>query len=387
LCDVSTSIPARGTRFGVGLSWDADGTVVDVDLQAVVIDERGRCVDAVFYNNLKAQRGALTHSGDEDDGDKSGLDEAIWATLARIPAKIQLIVFVVAAHHGGSLGDVSEGWVHLLRDNPTQEVCKMAFEKSTEEVDVIGALERRGNGWVFQPLACPAGDGHHFMDILEPTIGTYVRHKLGDLDRSHQLKAAFDMKKAGVVDFPELDTIRVALGWADCGIDLDVTAVLFTAAHECKDACFYGNLETSGLKHHGDNLTGAGDGDDEQIDVNLKDMPEDIIQVIFMICIYTRNQTFEAVDGAYCRVLAEGEELCKFSVDGTPDDEEDPEGEIDVEPDKEGLIIARITREAGRWSFQACSTPIDGRTYQEAMPQLLTLARLSPKAYAKIHSN
>mmetsp|Transcript_8253 Transcript_8253/g.11568 ORF Transcript_8253/g.11568 Transcript_8253/m.11568 type:complete len:88 (+) Transcript_8253:19-282(+) len=62
----------------IGISWDnLSGRNVDLDLQGVIVDDKGHIVDAVYHNNLAALNGAVAHSGDDEDGAQEGFDEFI----------------------------------------------------------------------------------------------------------------------------------------------------------------------------------------------------------------------------------------------------------------------------------------------------------------------
>lgn len=169
---------AADAKVGFGLSYDVGGTQ-DVDIQAVAFDKAGKCAGAVYYNQVKALGKGMTHTGDEE-GKKKGLDELIWVHLQHLKDEIKLIVFVVAAHHGGNLKDAKNGKVSLFNGN--QDVCvgENTLEASTEEVDILGYLVRNdapaeGNAWTFQEVEFKAANGQHFMDIMEPGIGDVVR--------------------------------------------------------------------------------------------------------------------------------------------------------------------------------------------------------------------
>src|SRR5699024_5496013 len=95
---------------------------------------------------------------------------------------------------------------------------------------------------------------------------------------------------------PILKNILVGLGWDvnafDSGIDFDLDAAVFMLREngKCpteKEFIFYGNLShTSGaVNHMGDNLTGEGDGDDEQIKIDLSKIPENIEKIAFTVTI------------------------------------------------------------------------------------------------------
>ena len=124
---------------------------------------------------------------------------------------------------------------------------------------------------------------------------------------------------------PGLTKVVVGLGWDvnqfDTGGDFDLDAAAFLLGDSGKaasssDFVFYGNLKHSsgGVEHLGDNLTGAGDGDDEQIKVDLAKLPPSVTHVAFTATIYdaeTRRQNFGMVSNAFIRIYNEdtGEEL------------------------------------------------------------------------------
>lgn len=111
---------------------------------------------------------------------------------------------------------------------------------------------------------------------------------------------------------PGLTKVVVGLGWDvnqfDTGgsFDLDAAAFLVTDAGKVsrpEDFVFYGNLThpSGSVQHLGDNLTGEGDGDDEQIKVNLAAVPSNISKIVFTVTIYdaeTRRQNFGQVNNA-----------------------------------------------------------------------------------------
>ena len=129
---------------------------------------------------------------------------------------------------------------------------------------------------------------------------------------------------------PGLSKVVVGLGWdvnqIDTGgaFDLDAAAFLLGdngKASMSEDFVFYGNLThpTGCAQHMGDNLTGAGDGDDEQIKVDLSKVPADITKIAFTVTIYEaeqRRQNFGQVNNAFIRVYNEetGEELVRYDL-------------------------------------------------------------------------
>lgn len=162
---------------------------------------------------------------------------------------------------------------------------------------------------------------------------------------------------------PGLKKIMVGLGWDvnafDTGadFDLDASAFLTGANGKCpteKEFIFYGNLEheSGAVMHMGDNLTGAGEGDDEQIEVDLSLVPANIERIAFTVTIYDadkRRQNFGQVANAYCRIVDEstGEELVHFDL-----------GEdFSIET---ALVVGELYKHNGEWKFNAIGSGFQG---------------------------
>ena len=129
---------------------------------------------------------------------------------------------------------------------------------------------------------------------------------------------------------PGLSKVVVGVGWDvnqfDTGgaFDLDGAAFLVTENGKVsrgEDFVFYGNLThpSGSVQHMGDNLTGEGEGDDEQIKVNLSAVPANIAKIVFTVTIYdaeTRRQNFGQVSNAFIRIYNEdtGEEMLRYDL-------------------------------------------------------------------------
>ena len=130
---------------------------------------------------------------------------------------------------------------------------------------------------------------------------------------------------------PGLSKVVVGLGWDvnafDTGgdFDLDAAAFLLTDAGrvlDSRDFVFYGNLThpSGSVQHQGDNLTGVGDGDDEQIKVDLSAVPANITKIAFTVTIYeaeARRQNFGQVNNAFVRIYNEATGEWKFNAIGS----------------------------------------------------------------------
>ena len=158
---------------------------------------------------------------------------------------------------------------------------------------------------------------------------------------------------------PGLKSIMVGLGWDvnafDSGVDfdLDAAAFLLGADGKCptdKEFVFYGNLkhQSESVNHMGDNLTGAGEGDDEQIQVDLSKVPANIEKIAFTVTIYdaeSRHQNFGQVSNAFIRLVDEstGQELIgeDFSIETA-------------------VVVGELYRHSGEWKFNAIGSGFQG---------------------------
>lgn len=129
---------------------------------------------------------------------------------------------------------------------------------------------------------------------------------------------------------PGLTKVVVGLGWDVNGFDtggkfdLDAAAFLLTDAGKVSDQndfIYYGKLTHSSgsVQHLGDNLTGVGDGDDEQIKIDLSKIPANITKIAFTVTIYdaeTRHQNFGQVNNAFVRIYNEdtSEEMLRYDL-------------------------------------------------------------------------
>ena len=160
-----------------------------------------------------------------------------------------------------------------------------------------------------------------------------------------------------------LKHIMVGLGWdvnafdSGADFDLDASAFMCGANGKCpteKEFVFYGNLEhpSGAVKHQGDNLTGEGDGDDEQIFVDLKAIPESVDKIAFTVTIYEaqeRRQNFGQVSNAYIRIVDEdtNQELIRYDLGD----------DFSIET---ASVVGELYRHNGEWKFNAIGSGFQG---------------------------
>ena len=162
---------------------------------------------------------------------------------------------------------------------------------------------------------------------------------------------------------PGLAKVIIGLGWDtnkySGGHDFDLDAAAFLLSETGKasgieDFVFYNNLQggKGSVIHTGDNLTGDGDGDDEQIKVDLSKVPANIAKISITVTIHdavARSQNFGQVSNAFVRVVNElsNQEIVRYDL-----------GEdFSVET---AIVVCELYRNAGEWKFSAVGSGFSG---------------------------
>ena len=160
-----------------------------------------------------------------------------------------------------------------------------------------------------------------------------------------------------------LNRVVVGLGWDEAkqskglfsfkapqAIDCDASVVMLTngkLADVKRDVVFFGNLKhaSGSVAHMGDNLTGAGDGDDEQIVIDLANVPAQYDRIVIVVNIYQavmRKQHFGMIEHAFCRVVdaRNNQELCRYNL-------------TENYSNMTSMIFGEVYRHNGEWKFNA----------------------------------
>ena len=158
-----------------------------------------------------------------------------------------------------------------------------------------------------------------------------------------------------------LTSVMVALGWDEAerkrglfspkpeSIDCDASAFLLTNGKVARkeDVVYFGNLThmSGAVRHMGDNLTGEGAGDDEQIFVDLQNVPADYDRIAIVVNIYQceqRRQHFGMIKNAYIRIMdgKSGKELCRYNL-------------TDDYSNMTAMIFGEVYRHGSEWKFNA----------------------------------
>lgn len=143
-------------------------------------------------------------------------------------------------------------------------------------------------------------------------------------------------------------------------IDLDASCVMFDDNNKSVDTVYFGHLKSKdgSIVHTGDNRTGAGDGDDEQIIVELDKVPAHVKSLVFTVNSFT-GQTFNAVENAYCRIVdsASKTEIARYTLSS--------------QGSHTAQIMAKLYRHNGEWKMHAIGENGTGRTIENLLPQIV----------------
>ena len=179
-----------------------------------------------------------------------------------------------------------------------------------------------------------------------------------NLGRSNNAVGALNLQKNDILDLtkknPGLEKVILGAGWdvASMGQDFDLDIAAFLLNENGKvgqipnDVIFFNNKFGDGITLLGDNRTGAGDGDDERIQIDLSKIRNDIQKIVFIVTIHeaqSRRQTFGMVNNSYVRLLDEKnneKELCRFNL---------KENGSTVT----SVIFAELYKEGYEWYFKA----------------------------------
>ena len=385
------------TALRAELSWTAGPGVPDVDASALLLTAVGKVrddTDFVFYNQPRHTSGAVTHVGKHTPSTGTATD-AIAVTLTGLEPAVDRVV-IAASADGGTFGQVRDLQLVLVEVGTGVELARFSDMGATVETAfVAGELYRRAGTWKFRAvgqgwdtgLAGLTTDfGISVDDAPTPTApppapaptppappvvpqAPYTPPPPASSGNGHGApvnldKGRVNLKKGERVSLtktgaPPLGEVVMGLGWdpAKRGkrIDLDASVIAFDAAGNKLKTVWFMKLSTFGgaIRHTGDNLTGKGEGDDEQIIVKLNELPAQVAGLVFTINSFAGHK-FTEVTRAFCRLVDQrtGTELVRFDLTNSEA--------------RTGVLMAALTRTpAGTWEMRAIGTFHDGSTVRK----------------------
>ena len=188
-------------------------------------------------------------------------------------------------------------------------------------------------------------------------LGAGFENLNGTSSISNQSAGILNLNKNDILDLtkrnPGLKKVSLGAGWdiANNGLDydLDIAAFLLDSNNKfntVSNIIFFNNKESQGISLAGDNRTGAGEGDDEVININLEEINPNIAKIVFVVTIHeaqAKRQTFGMVENSYVRLVDlenNKREICRFNL------KENGSTATSV-------IFAELNRKGSEWQFKA----------------------------------
>jgi len=169
-----------------------------------------------------------------------------------------------------------------------------------------------------------------------------------------------------------LSKVRMGLGWdafkkkglfggmKSQSIDLDASVVVFDASGNVLDTIWFSQLRSKdgSIVHTGDNRTGAGEGDDESIIVDLTALSPQASTLVFVVNSFT-GQNFSQIENAYCRLVdsTNEAELARYQLTGSGT--------------HTAQVMAKVSREGTGFAMTAIGEIANGRTFRDLMPAIM----------------
>ena len=353
----------------------------------------GSDADFVFYNQARHPSGSVRHAG------KSGTVDTVEVDLAAVPGEVERVVLAASAD-GGTFGQ-APGLRLAVTDTASGAVlAEFAIEATQETAMVCGELYRRNGRWKFRavgqgyasglaglatdygisvgdepapaPPATPAPPAAAIPPPPPagtipppPPAGTVPPPFPGTVPAAHTLDAGpVNLVKGARVSLvkrgaPPLTHVTMGLGWDPArgrrNIDLDASAIVFDAGGRALELVWFSHKTAlrGAVRHGGDNLTGQGGGDDEQILVDLQAIPPQVAALVFTITSF-RGQKFTEVANAFCRLVEahSGAELVRYNLSESPP--------------ASAVLMAMLRRDpSGVWEMRAIGEFHDARTVKK----------------------
>ena len=188
-------------------------------------------------------------------------------------------------------------------------------------------------------------------------LGAGFENLNGNSSISNQSAGILNLNKNDILDLtkknPGLKKVSLGAGWdiANNGLDydLDIAAFLLDSNNKfntVSNIIFFNNKESQGISLAGDNRTGAGEGDDEVININLEEINPNIAKIVFVVTIHesqAKRRTFGMVENSYVRLVDlenNKREICRFNL------KENGSTATSV-------IFAELNRKGSEWQFKA----------------------------------
>ena len=232
----------------VGLSWDFFGDAIDLDATVVLINDVGSIADAVYYNQLVSKCGAISHSGDNQDGKKDGYDEVIRIDLQKVNHEINYLVVLLSSYQGVGFKNIETATVTIMQNSAKINEVFLGAVRSDVNNTVLAAViyKKQGQWHIFNSQ--DQSPGKVFTECEEVIKSNLIKVGFDEVILieskawSAQNGMKFKLEKEKPILIPShVSEITVGLGW-DTKVDIDASVIMMSERGTLEDYVYFGQL-------------------------------------------------------------------------------------------------------------------------------------------------
>lgn len=377
--------------IGINMKWMQNNNKplsLDLDITACVFDNTGKYKESIYFSRKSNNSGSIIHDGDNAGSNYN--NESITIHKNKLPLDIGYITFVLSSYSGASLNLANTIQVNVSDINANPTVMKMIDTKNVSQhivsYDMASIKSTPYNAIVFGNLIITRSLNttllfHHIflpsrsncITSLIPFIQSELKSHNPNIVIQHGLEFP-SMIKGEVLpiqdshDLP-IDNIALGLGWNECHtgapIDIDASCIM-VGDNGVYDIVYFGQKisKCNNVRSLGDNLTGAGDGDDETILANLQNLPLSCNALYFTITAYSANRKLKELKDSHVRLIdtKTQRELLRYELDNVENSE------------TTAMIMCKVIRNNNNnnntWSIKALGIETKGRRAAELVNQI-----------------
>ncbi|KAL4453632.1 hypothetical protein ABPG74_009528 [Tetrahymena malaccensis] len=297
---------------------------IDLDLQCIIMDDLSQIEDVVYYNQQISTVIDIQLSGDQRGTDQERQNEMIKINLSNSSYGIKYLAILVSSHDGIPLNKLKSADLEVVEDEKSIFSVSLCIEENAVSyLPCIFEKQFDGN-WVLHQTKVFDKVGKTFIEcenvVKQGLIQSGFDEGIFLEAKNWKGNKTFNLKKEDVLIIPDNiadNEIFVGLGW-DTRCDIDSSILTFDKEGNIIENIYFGNLKSKNqsIIHHGDNLTGVGEGDDEVISIYLKNVDQRVETIWSCITIFTSGKSFSDVSGAFCRLVDKKskKEFCRYNI-------------------------------------------------------------------------
>ncbi len=365
-------------RIQCGLRWDPslESNACDLDLVYALYDEFGTFVSAVSgkQGDRIDESGSLYHSGDDSDGNDTSDDERLTLDLLGMPRRFHHIFLAVEIRSEHTFSEVPNPYIHIFRPGKSQALAEAHLKTSSGSdfrAYLFARLERQSGGWSLHLIERYPADGNipewgeYLLNYLprktaapgEKVAAPPPVPKKGEAVPLHYTRQSRHRIVCGLSwDSPAPVTDSKGRKTTAAPYDLDLTCIMFDGSGEYIDYVTSQSdktMDQSGAVYHtGDDTSGEGKGDDEQVSVELARLPEDVCHVVFIVEMKSQHSLGE-VRNPKVRI-----------ADGMTDRTQ-LEAKLGDAGEMSACIFARLVRKGDGWQLHYIGEYVDADTIED----------------------